>query len=286
VFPYYELAHAMSVDQPFYGLQPVDISGSDGASWTIESIATHYVEAIRQIQRAGPYQLGGWSFGGVVAFEMAQQLQKAGESVGLLVVLDTPAPGLQHYLGTHQSLRVFAQTVLGGGWEYLRDYEYLATGSRERPATGHVRGARRRRLRHMFGVGKSFVNRAAIARVVPAESRLLLYHLPTVREMFHLLIKGLVSTLRYRPSMYPGRVTLLRTDEHRAEGSHSALLGWDTVSSQAVQVHPIPGYHLTLLRQPHLPVVAQVLQDVLDAAHQAQQGDLAGRSSPAHAAAQ
>jgi amino acid adenylation domain-containing protein len=286
VFPYYELAHAMSDDQPFYGLQPVDFSGSEGSVWTIESIATHYVEAIRQIQRSGPYHLGGWSFGGVVAFEMAQQLQKAGESVGLLAVLDTPAPGLQHYLGTHQSLRVFAQTVLGGGWEYLRDYEYLAVGSRERSAPAYVRGASRGTLRRVFGLGKSFVNRAAIARVVPAESRLLMYHLPTIREMLHLLVKGLVSTLRYRPSIYPGRVTLLRTDEHRAEGSHSALLGWDTVSSRAVQVYPIPGYHLTLLRQPHLPVVAQVLEDVLDAAYRAQQDDLAGRSSPAHAAGQ
>jgi amino acid adenylation domain-containing protein len=286
VFPYYELAHAMSADQPFYGLQPVDSSEPGGSAWTIERIATRYVEAIRQVQRTGPYHLGGWSFGGLLAFEMAQQLQKEGESVALLVVLDTPAPGLHHYLRAHQSLRVFAQTVLGGAWEYLRDYEYLASGSRERSARANVRGSRVRSLRRVYGLGKSFVNRAAIARVVPAESRLLMYHLPTVREMLHLLGRGLTSTLRYRPSVYSGHVTLLRTDEHGAEGSHSALLGWDTVSRRAVQVHPIPGNHLTLLRQPHLPVVAQVLQDVLDAAYRAQQEDLPTRSSPAHAPGQ
>jgi thioesterase domain-containing protein len=113
-----------------------------------------------------------------------------------------------------------------------------------------------------------------------------MYHLPSIREMRHLLVKGMVSTLRYRPSMYAGGVTLLRTAEHRAEGSHSALLGWDTVSSRPVQVYPIPGYHLTLLRQPNTPVVAQVLQDVLDSAYQPQQGHLVGQSSPAHAAGQ
>jgi thioesterase domain-containing protein len=279
VFPYYELAHAMSADQPFYGLQPVKISGNAGASGTIEGLATIYVEAMRQVQRTGPYHLGGWSFGGLVAFEMAQQLRRAGESVALLVVLDTPAPGLQRYLGVRQSLRVIAQTILGGAWEYLRDYEYLAAGSRQSSVPQHVRG-----LRRAYGLGRSFVNRAAIARVVPAESRLLMYHLPTIREMVHLLRPGIRSTLRYRPSSFAGQVTLLRTKEHSAEGVHSALLGWDTVSSMEVEVRPIPGNHLTLLRQPYMAEVAQVLQDVLDASHRNPQDGLSSESSPAHAA--
>lgn len=286
VFPYYELAQAMSADQPFYGLQPVDRSGEGGSAWSIDRIATRYLEAIRRIQRTGPYHLGGWSFGGLVAFEMARQLRAAGESVAVLVMLDTPAPGLHQYLSAHESWQVFAQTVLGGLWEYLRDYGYLAAGSRERSAQSGGRGARRRRLRRVYGLGESFVNRAAIARVVPAESRLLMYHLPTVREMVLLLSRGLISTLRYGPAVYAGSVTLLRTEEHGAEGSHSALLGWDTVSSGAVRVHPIPGNHLTVLRQPHMPVVARVLQAVLDEAHHAQEDNRPSRSSPAHAAGQ
>jgi thioesterase domain-containing protein len=270
----------MSADQPFYGLQPVEIAGNAGAAGTIESLATSYVEAVRQVQLTGPYHLGGWSFGGLVAFEMAQQLQRAGESVALLVVLDTPAPGLQRYLGARQSLRVIAQTILGGAWEYLRDYEYLAAGARQ----SSVPHRRLRGLRRAYGLGKSFVNRASIARVVPAESRLLMYHLPTIREMLHLLGPGIRSTLRYRPSSFAGQVTLLRTKEHSAEGVHSALLGWDTVSSMDVEVRPIPGNHLTLLRQPHTSEVAQVLQDVLDASHRNTQHVRFSKSSPAHAA--
>jgi hypothetical protein len=136
----------------------------------------------------------------------------------------------------------------------------------------------------VLGVGKSFLERAAIARVVPVESRLMMYHLPTIREMVQLFVKGLGATLRYRPALYSGAVTLLRTDMHRAEGVHSALLGWDTVSTQVVQVHSIPGSHLTLLRQPHLPMVADILQVVLDAVHPAGEEYLANQPSPAHAA--
>ncbi len=273
VFPYYELAHAMRSDRPFYGLQPVLGLDDRRSAWTIECIAARYVEAIRQVQATGPYYLGGWSFGGLVAFEMAQQLQSTGDSVAMLVILDTPAPGLQHYLHAHQSLNVFAQTVLGGVWEYLRDYEYLVAESKAP------------RVRRVLGIGKSFLERAAIARVVPAESRLLMYHLPTIREMVQLFIKGLTATLRYRPSIYSGSVTLLRTNAHGAEGDHTALLGWDTVSSQAVQVRQIPGTHLTLLRQPHLQPVAQVLQAVIDEAHQAQEDYRATPASPAYTAA-
>jgi thioesterase domain-containing protein len=100
--------------------------------------------------------------------------------------------------------------------------------------------------------------------VVPARSRLLAYHLPTMRQMLWLCQRGVVSTLRYHPGTYDGSVTLLRTAGHTAEGEHRALLGWDTVSTGAVRVHAIPGNHLTLLRHPHIVEVANVIQTVLD----------------------
>lgn len=274
VFPYYELAHAMRADRPFYGLQPTEDSADQRSLRTIERLATRYVSAMRQLQPTGPYYLGGWSFGGLVAFEMALQLQAAGERVALLVIFDTPAPGLQHYLRAHQSLNVFAQTILGGVWEYVRDYGYLTAGSRAP------------RLRSVLGIRKSFLERAAIARVVPAESRLLMYHLPTIKEMAQLFVQGLSATLRYRPSIYAGTVTLLRTDLHSAEGVHSARLGWDTVSTRAVQVNRIPGNHLTLLRHPHLREVADVLQAVLDGADPAFEEVSSNRPFAAHAAGQ
>ena len=283
VFPYYELAYAMRPDQPFYGLQPL---GVPATSSTIESIAERYVGAIREVQRTGPYHLGGWSFGGLVAFEMAQQLRRAGEEVALLAVLDTPAPGLQRYLHAPQSLRLFAATIASGAWEYIRDYEYLALDAAQRSTPTHASGALSWGIKRAYSLGRSFATRAAIAGVVPAESRLLLYHLPTLREMLGFLFGGLVSTLRYRPAVYPGPVSLLRTAEHSSAGPYREFLGWETVSDEAVRAYAVPGNHLTLLRKPHLPVLAETLQGLLDATQRGPEEGPARRSSPTRSTGQ
>ena len=91
----------MGKNQPFYGLQPIGLDGKSSPLTRIEDMATHYIEALQRVQPKGPYFLGGWSFGGWVAFEMAQQLQKSGEEVALVAVLDTlaPIPGSTPSLG-------------------------------------------------------------------------------------------------------------------------------------------------------------------------------------------
>ncbi|HEY0409314.1 MAG TPA: non-ribosomal peptide synthetase, partial [Candidatus Dormibacteraeota bacterium] len=90
VFCYTELARALGPDQPVYGLQAPE-EGPAPAS--LEEMAERYLAALRAVQPEGPYRLGGWSLGGVVAFEMARQLAARGEAVEQLAVLDVLAPG-------------------------------------------------------------------------------------------------------------------------------------------------------------------------------------------------
>src|SRR5262249_31573141 len=78
-------------DQPVYGLMHQAHDVSRAKYTTVEDIAAHYLGEVRALHPAGPYQLGGYCFGGVVAFEMAQQLRRAGEPVDLLVMLG-PSP--------------------------------------------------------------------------------------------------------------------------------------------------------------------------------------------------
>jgi amino acid adenylation domain-containing protein len=84
-----ELGQCMAPDYPFYGLQSQGLDGSRPCHKTIEEMALHYIHEIRSVQPNGPYFLGGFSFGGLVAYEMAQQLRAGGEDVGLLVLFDT-----------------------------------------------------------------------------------------------------------------------------------------------------------------------------------------------------
>ena len=87
------LAREMAPDQPFYGISANCAGEAEKAVPHIEGMAARYIEEIRRFQPEGPYYLGGYSFGGSVAFEMAQQLTRRGENVALLVILDhTPPP--------------------------------------------------------------------------------------------------------------------------------------------------------------------------------------------------
>jgi thioesterase domain-containing protein/acyl carrier protein len=86
------LAQLLGGDRPFYGLQARGLLGEDQPHRTIPEAASDYIAELRQVQPHGPYLLGGFSGGGLTAWEMARQLEAAGEEVSLLVLLDTPLP--------------------------------------------------------------------------------------------------------------------------------------------------------------------------------------------------
>jgi amino acid adenylation domain-containing protein len=86
----HRLAEKMDADQPFYGIEPEGLDGRRFRHTTIEQMAAHYLSEIRKRQPIGPYYIGGYCFGGIVAFEMAQQLRRAGESAALVALFTAP----------------------------------------------------------------------------------------------------------------------------------------------------------------------------------------------------
>ena len=92
VIYFYDLARHLGTDQPFYGLQALGLDGDSPPHTSIEEMAAYYIEAIQTQEPQGPYLLGGHSFGGIVAFEMATQLHKQGHEVALLAIIDVVAP--------------------------------------------------------------------------------------------------------------------------------------------------------------------------------------------------
>ena len=90
---YHDLARLMGPERPFYGLQSRGLDGKDRPLTRIEDIAAAFLEELRQVQPHGPYNLLGVCMGGVVAYEMAQQLRAAGQEVAPLVLIDAWLPG-------------------------------------------------------------------------------------------------------------------------------------------------------------------------------------------------
>jgi amino acid adenylation domain-containing protein len=91
VVGFHELARSMRPEHPFYALQSQGLDGQRSCLTSIEQMAAHYIEEIRTVQPTGPYHFGGFSLGGLVAYEMAQQLVARGEEVALVVLFDTYA---------------------------------------------------------------------------------------------------------------------------------------------------------------------------------------------------
>ncbi|MEH2088950.1 amino acid adenylation domain-containing protein [Nostoc sp.] len=96
VLCYHHLAYYLSSERPFYGLECVGLNPKNQPHTSIEQMATHYIQELQTVQPHGPYFLSGWSFGGLVAFEMAQQLSHQGEQITLLALIDTTPPYLSY----------------------------------------------------------------------------------------------------------------------------------------------------------------------------------------------
>jgi aspartate racemase len=89
VLRFRDLAHFLGSDQPFYGLQAQGLDGECPPLTRVEDMATHYMKELQIVQSQGPYYIGGYSFGGMVALQMAHQLRAQGHTVGLVILLDT-----------------------------------------------------------------------------------------------------------------------------------------------------------------------------------------------------
>jgi thioesterase domain-containing protein len=117
-FPYHYLALHMDPEQPVYGLQSPALDGRSEPHESIPAMARDYIALMQRIQRHGPYYVGGYSFGGWTAFEIARQLQADGESVAFLGILGT---GLPPSMGAP----AFAK-AMEYAWEYLESQLRLA----------------------------------------------------------------------------------------------------------------------------------------------------------------
>jgi acyl carrier protein len=97
VLEYYPLASLLESDQPVYGIQALGLDGHIQKGQSLEAITSIYVDEIRSLQPHGPYLLGGFCFGGLLALEAAQQISSQGEEVALVVLIQTMNPASAHF---------------------------------------------------------------------------------------------------------------------------------------------------------------------------------------------
>ena len=243
---YQQLVRQLPPEQPFFAFQARGVDSDQPPLETVEELAESYVEALVAAQPRGPYHLGGWSFGGLVAFEMARQLRAADRRVGALVMLDTTAPELMPEPDPEE------ENVAG----------LLAGFAAQAGLAVRVQELQPLSTTEQLARVAELAVAAGLLPEVGAEWYL--------RRRLTVFRANLRALRRYRPGGYPGRVTLLKAQGNVPEpdaGPHTraADYGWGSYAG-AVTVLPVPGTHLNLLHPPHVGTVAEVLEKVLVAA--------------------
>ncbi|MBE9165412.1 non-ribosomal peptide synthetase [Tychonema sp. LEGE 06208] len=262
VFPYVELAFGLGENQPFYGLQPKGIDGESSPLTSIEDMAADYIAALRTVQPKGPYFLGGWSFGGLVAFEMAQQLLAAGDEVALLAVLDTLAPVSANKPSFWDGCKFILTTVSRSIWPFVVDYFRLVAAA-ENVQVGGI-AARFPKLNKMLNWVTKFWygwnwKQAVMVSILSQESKQKSWRELAIPSMFTVFQANSQATLSYVPKIYPHRITLFRSGEKLSMSHQDPTLGWSDLTAAQVEVIRVPGNHLTMLRKPCVEVLARQL---------------------------
>jgi len=222
-------------DRPIYGLQARGLNNEEAPHTSIQEMASDYVCSIRSVQPEGPYLIGGFSAGGVVAFEMAQQLRAAGQQVATLALLDTEAPLLPQAEGP--------SVVRATDW--VRTFKL------------NLYYASRMRL-------KEFLIRKAIN--FRTRTRLMMWNMRerrgtqparlTAEEGFLLAMK------RYVPRPYAGNAILFCAGD--AFRNPPPRVAWQGLIEGDLDIHPISGDHDTILQEPHIGVLARLLESCIE----------------------
>ncbi|MDZ8110306.1 MAG: amino acid adenylation domain-containing protein [Nostoc sp. DedQUE12a] len=244
---YINFSRRLGEDYPFYALEH-NPDTEEPEIISVEETASYYLQEIRKIQQNGPYLLGGHCYGGVLAFEVAQQLQRQGERVDLLVVIDailsetriesTKDDDAKFLLRMAESIKTDNNIDFSVSFEELRDLS--------------------------LNDQLDLINQKANFIFTDTEIK------DFIR--YYKLFKVHVQAMRdYVPLVYPHSMTLFRAKEeiiHDFESpefhTNDPLLGWGKYSSQPIKVIEVPGDHFSIFIEPHIQELAKSLRVCID----------------------
>ncbi len=257
VLCFVHLARNLGRDQPFYGLQAPGLDGAQLDFRAVEDLASLYIQAIRSVQAHGPYLLGGYSFGGTVAFEITRQLQAGGETVERLMLLDSWAPTYTPRYDDATLVAFFALELTGSmsGLTGLPELEELR------------RMTNQQQQEFLLRVAQS-------AHFLPPDS-----DLTRVQNFYQVFKNNTRAEQLYRPENEPVPITIFRATRSLLDEVHDSrflarvlnrqglldpTFGWDEFTTAGVDLFFIPGNHLNILLEPQVRQLADRIKRCLE----------------------
>ncbi|KJD33682.1 hypothetical protein PK35_07350 [Tamlana nanhaiensis] len=237
------LAKNLDDDQPVFALQAKGLNGIDKPHESVPEMAAHYIEAILKQNPNGAFALAGYSFGGIIAYEMAKQLQKKGKRLTMLAMLDTYVSPAYNYksrfrkkiaaLNYRVKSNFYVLSQMITSWEHSK----IRINSKKRAFKNLM-------LRLKYGKEKQH---------------------ETVNNQPYLLDKMNMEAIR-KYKIEPGdfKVDLFRVEDSSYYMHDREFLGWNKIARKGVEVHNIPGDHVQLFSPPNDKKSALILQNILD----------------------
>ena len=240
-----DVARYLGREHPVYGLQAQSLDGERAFYTPIEDIAAHYIQEILTVQPQGPFFLAGFCFGGFIAFEMAQQLQRQGYEGVLPILFETyrspSSSSITAFLRFRiESVRLFMFTL--ANITQLRPKELMV----------HLGEAVKRRIKK---------------RMLRLENRLYPLFGRVLPPALHKVENNrFLATRAYVPQVYPGRMIFFLDSETPVKGPHNPALAWGQLAAGGLEVYRVPGHWSAIFREPHVQVLAEKLRACLEQA--------------------
>lgn len=237
-----ELAQELrAYEQPVYGLQARGLDQGEDPYATLEEMAATYADAMLRFLPGGPFRLGGYCSGGVVAFEVARQLQARGHEVSNLVLM-----GSQVILsdsasmdGANRDAEVSSAVYFAGELKVVVSPDDLRALNADE---------KMEKVWEEF-CQQSPVDSARLGRTI-------------FGRLYRVYLANMMAISNYRPRPYHGRVALFEfTEQHE---KFNLRVGWEPLCLGALDYYEVPGNRITLMRQPHVKVLAQTLDACLN----------------------
>jgi thioesterase domain-containing protein len=255
-----EIIAALPEGQPVYAIDMEWLCDTK-QEFSIEQVAAFCLDRIRGIQKSGPYYLCGYSFGGLVAYEIALRLIGEGDSARLVALLDAPNPALASNLSKADAAQFRQAYII----DRLKKYGLQL-----------VRGD----IKAFIGRGLAFVTSRSGALFMPA-----------IKTAFRMMNKPLPRRLRandpgflkawssYVPRRYPKSVVCFRAEDRGPEHDRDPSMGWEACVMGGVQVHVVRGSHVDMMSTPSVVRgVADKLATYLDSGSSHKKESVAGNS--------
>ena len=237
ILGYGNLVYRLGPDQPCYGLQSLGLKDPGLSHTSVPQMARYYVDLVREFQPHGPYYLGGWCYGGIVAVEMARLLKQQGEDIALLALLETVAmparwSNIPYFL---HRLRCFARMSPDRWINYFR---------------AKARYTRESRIANKMRFRQADMSPDGEIRD------------PRLLKLEQVYNTNLTALKDYRTEPFDGRVTLFNAAEKDSALIPDPQYGWVGLARE-IKVHEVPGNHDTMLTEPNVSALAQQLTECL-----------------------